>query len=184
MVRIAIGTVKGAFFAEGSGDRWEFEEQVLPGWEVTAFGSDSEGNALLATGSSWYGVALHRKGPDGSWNQLPNGPAYPEGLDRKLNQIWTIERFGDTLWAGVDEAGVFKSIDNGENWEPVEGLNEHPTREHWQPGFGGLCAHRLLSDEEHRRMWVGISAVGVFRSEDGGDTWTPVKPGDHADGTR
>jgi hypothetical protein len=177
MVRIAIGTVKGAFFAEGSGDRWEFGEQALPGWEVTAFGSDSDGSALLATGSSWYGAAIHRRGSDGAWNQLPEGPAYPEGLGRKLNQIWTMERFGDELWAGVDEAGLFKSSDNGEKWEPVEGLNDHPTREHWQPGFGGLCAHRLLSDEDHRRMWVGISAVGVFRSDDGGDTWTPVNQG-------
>ncbi len=177
MVRIAIGTVKGAFFAEGSGDRWEFGEPAFPGWEVTAFGSDSDGNPLLATGSSWYGTSIHRRGDDGAWSQLPEGPAYPEGLGRKLNQIWTLERFGDELWAGVDEAGLFKSSDNGEKWEAVEGLNEHPTREHWEPGFGGLCAHRLLSDEEHRRMWVGISAVGVFRSEDGGETWAPFNEG-------
>ncbi len=108
---------------------------------------------------------------------FPTGLPTPRVSGASSTRSGPLERFGDELWAGVDEAGLFKSSDNGEKWEPVEGLNEHPTREHWEPGFGGLCAHRVLSDEENRRMWVGISAVGVFRSEDGGDTWTPVNQG-------
>jgi len=76
------------------------------------------------------------------------------------------------LYAGVDEAGLFRSDDSGEHWHGVDGLNDHPTRGEWSPGLGGLCLHRILFDREHLdRMWVAISAVGVFRTEDGGVTW-------------
>ncbi len=75
-------------------------------------------------------------------------------------------------YAGVADAGLFRSEDAGETWTPVSGLNDHKTREAWCPGAGGLCAHSILIDPTNAsRLWCGISAVGVFRSEDGGATW-------------
>ena len=72
----------------------------------------------------------------------------------------------------MDVAGLFASDDGGESWSPVEALNEHPTRSGWSPGAGGLCAHALLVDPSNTdRVWCGISAVGVFRTDDGGQTW-------------
>ena len=146
---------------------------MLKGWEVNTFGQAPDGTWLATTGSSWYGAAVHRSEDLTNWMQMVDGPSY-EGApdDRKLERIWTLAVAGDVLYAGVAEAGLFRSETGGASWEPVTGFNEHRTRSGWQPGFGGLAAHRILIDPaDHSRMWVGASAVGVFRTEDGGDSW-------------
>jgi hypothetical protein len=72
----------------------------------------------------------------------------------------------------VDDAALFVSRDDAQTWSELTGLTSHPTRPRWVPGFGGLCLHSIVVDAENaRRLWVGISAVGVFRSDDGGETW-------------
>jgi hypothetical protein len=82
----------------------------------------------------------------------------------------------------VSEAGLFRTVDRGRSWEPVSGLNDHPSRDGWIPGAGGLCAHTVLTDaRDPRRIWVGISAAGVFRSDDGGATFTQKDEGVSAD---
>jgi hypothetical protein len=125
-----------------------------------------------------YGPAIHVSDDLASFQQLEAVPAWPEASERKLNQIWTLVPDRDRLFAGVDVAGLFVSRDRGASWEPVEGLNEHATRDGWYPGAGGLCAHSLLPDPgSPERLWVGISAVGVFRSDDGGLSWTPKNRG-------
>jgi photosystem II stability/assembly factor-like uncharacterized protein len=190
MTTIGVGTVKGAFLLR-SDDRvsWRVDEPILKGWAVTTFGRAPSGDHLLAVGSNWFGAAIHRSADLVSWEQIVDGPAWPEGGDRKLNNIWTIARVGGALFAGVDEAGLFKSEDDGSSWQPEKAFNEHPTRPGWQPGFGGLAAHRILSDpQDPDRIWVGVSAVGVFRTEDGGESWalknegvTKVAPADNHD---
>jgi hypothetical protein len=176
MVNLCIGTDKGAWVLT-SGDRkdWDLHGPYAKGWKVTTFGRDLEGGYLLATGSNWYGAAIQRSADLDSWKQLESGPAYATGGERPLTQIWTMGTWGDRLYAGVAEAGLFTSGDNGETWDEVKGLNEHPTRRAWQPGLGGLACHRFLARGE--RAWVGISAVGVFRSDDGGDSWEPKNAG-------
>ena len=172
-VALGIGTVKGAWIAR-SEDRaeWTIEGPFLKGWEVTTMGRAADGDFLLATASSWYGAALHRSSDLREWSQVLDGPAYEEGDERALKRIWTIAAANGSLFAGVAEAGVFRS-DDGESWRPVTGLNDHPTRPGWGPGLGGLMAHRLLFDAQNPdRIWCAISAVGVFRTDDGGDTWT------------
>ena len=73
---------------------------------------------------------------------------------------------------------IHRSDDRGKSWQPLSGLNEHETRPSWMPGFGGLCLHSILSDaNDPRRMWVGISSFGVFRSDDGGETWARKNDG-------
>lgn len=172
MTTVALGTVKGAFFLRGSGAGWEVDGPVLKGWRVTTFGTTDTGDHLMATSSSWFGTAIHRSRDLHRWEQIVDGPAWPEGSDRALKNIWTITRVGEALYAGVDDAGLFRSDDHGASWYPVEGFNEHPTRPGWTPGAGGLAAHRLVADPGNpRRMWLGVSAVGVFRTEDGGETW-------------
>lgn len=174
-MKIAVGTEKGAYVLEESGGGWSVAGPMFPGWKVSAFGSASDGTHLAAVGSNWFGVGIHRSEDFENWAQTDDPPAWPEETERKMQQVWTFHTVGDRIWAGVAEAGLFTSDDSGVTWEPVTGLNEHRTRAEWQPGFGGLCTHRVKVDGD--TQWVAISAVGVFRSEDGGASWEPKNDG-------
>lgn len=104
----------------------------------------------------------------------------PLGLyaNRHVDQIWKLHSAGEMLYAGVSEAGLFRSDDRGKAWQPVRGLNDHESRPAWMPGFGGLCLHSVLSDARNpQRLWVGISAAGVFRTDDGGRSWARKNDG-------
>jgi photosystem II stability/assembly factor-like uncharacterized protein len=172
-VVLGVGTVKGAWFAR-SEDRvaWEIDGPHHKGWEVTTFGHAPGGDYLLTTGSNWYGAAIHRSRDLTDWKQIVDGPAYPSSTGHTLERIWHLTTDGDRLFAGVAEAGLFSSDDDGATWQPVTALNEHASRAAWQPGLGGLALHRILVDpSDPNRMWVAISAVGVFASEDGGGSW-------------
>jgi photosystem II stability/assembly factor-like uncharacterized protein len=173
---IAVGTEKGAWLFDPNAGT--LDGPLMPGWKVTAFTEAPDGSYLLATGSNWFGASIHRSSDLTHWSPEPAAPAWPEGGDRKLTQIWTFARHKDRLYAGVDEAGLFTSDDSGRSWETVPGINEHHTRRAWQPGFGGLALHSIVVDPLNPdRIWIGISAAGVFRSEDGGATWTPANKG-------
>lgn len=170
-MEIAVGTEKGAYRVNADTDA--VEGPLFEGWKVTAFGSSPTGEHLAAVASNWFGTAIHRSSDWSNWEQIPDGPSY--GESRELSQIWTLATENGRIYAGVAEAGLFVSDDAGATWSGVVGLNEHPTRSEWQPGLGGLCAHRIL--QANGSIWVAISAVGVFRSDDGGDTWTPKNDG-------
>ncbi|MDH3307408.1 MAG: exo-alpha-sialidase [Acidimicrobiia bacterium] len=168
---LAIGTEKGGFLLDHTAAGWTVRPPLFPGWKVTAFGRAPSGEYLLAVGSNWFGAAIHRSRDLSTWDQVIAGPSY-EGLDRPLTQIWTLATQGTRIYAGVDEAGLFRSDDDGVTWQPVTGLNEHETRPGWVPGLGGLAAHRILTDPGNDdRIWCAISAVGLFRSDNGGETW-------------
>lgn len=176
---ILVGTQKGGYLARRPrpGGPWSIEGPLFKGWKVTAAVRHDRG-FLIATASDVYGAALHASRDLKSWRQIEKGPSYAPRLKRKLDQVWRIAPVDGLLYAGVSEAGLFVSEDRGKSWGPVKGLNEHRTRAGWQPGFGGLCAHALLADSgDARRLWCGISAVGVFRSVDGGATWEPRNSG-------
>jgi photosystem II stability/assembly factor-like uncharacterized protein len=127
---------------------------------------------VLATASDVYGPAVHLSRDLTSWQQVDVPPRFDDGSPRKVNQIWTFARAGQRLFAGVDEAALFSSDDGGLSWQHVESLSSHRSRDHWFPGFGGLCAHAILVDPRNaNRLWCAISAVGVFRSDDGGLSW-------------
>ena len=175
MKRIAVGTDKGAYLLQGSGSSWEVDGPMFPGWKVTAFGRAGDGAHLAAVGSNWFGIGIHRSSDFKEWGDTEAPPIWPEGSSRKMEQVWVFHDDGERLWAGVADAGLFVSEDGASTWAPVEGLNEHPTRPDWFPGFGGLCAHRIVTGAD--RIWVAISAVGCFRSDDAGVTWEPKNDG-------
>ncbi len=171
MVQIVIGTQKGGFVLDPA--RARIEGPFFKGWKVTT-ATSSGGRVFVATASDVYGAAVHEGPSLSELRQIEHGPAYAKDSKHKLNQVWRLVARGETLWAGVDEAGIFRR-DEGGPFEPVAALNDHSSRSRWQPGFGGLCAHALLFDEE--RIWCGISAVGLFRSDDGGRTFAPRNDG-------
>lgn len=175
-----VGTEKGGFICRADADRrrWSIEGPIFKGWRVTASTRTPGGRFLVATSSPVYGPAVHVSDDLASWTQVERTPAYPEGGEQKLNQIWTFASGNGRIFAGVDVAGLFVSDDDGTTWNPVAGLNDHPTRGGWFPGAGGLCAHAVIVDPTRPdRIWCGISAVGVLRSDDGGATWQPRNKG-------
>jgi len=179
-VILFVGTEKGAWICRSDAKRatWKVEGPLFKGWKVTCSARTADGRWLAGTASRVYGAALHASDDLKAWRQIEKGPAYPEGGDRKLNQVWTLHAGAARVWAGVDTAGLFTSDDGGESWQPVPALNDHPTRKAWFPGAGGLCAHVVLTDPRNPdRVWCGISAVGVWHSEDGGASWRPQNRG-------
>jgi hypothetical protein len=188
---LIVGTEKGGFLCRSEDrSRWTVEGPLFKGWRVTASTRTPSGSTLVATASQVYGPALHASTDLKEWHQIESGPAYPQasdpqppapgvpvgaGFEPKLNQIWTLVAAGKRIYAGVDTAGLFTSDDDGRTWQPVAALNDHETRPNWFPGAGGLCAHSILV--RGSRIWVGISAVGVWRSDDGGKTWQPKNRG-------
>jgi photosystem II stability/assembly factor-like uncharacterized protein len=198
-VVVIVGTEKGAFVCRSDARRrdWQIEGPLFKGWKVTASNRSPSGRYLIATASQVYGAALHAGTDLKSWKQIESGPAYPPEPEpeapvaadpdqawvagarrKKLNQIWTIQCGSSRHYAGVDTAGLFSSDDDGETWQPVSALNDHPTRRSWFPGAGGLCAHSVLVDRKQpERIWCAISAVGVWRSDDGGKSWVGKNEG-------
>ncbi|MFG0318736.1 MAG: exo-alpha-sialidase [Planctomycetota bacterium JB042] len=176
-IEILVGTVKGGFrLSERPGGAWTVEGPFFKGWRVTAFGETGSG-WLAATASPVYGAAVHRSDDLRTFRPVDRGPAWSGESGHELRQVWTFARAGEVQFAGAEEAGLFRSDDGGATWSLVPGLTDHSSREAWFPGFGGLCAHAVLATPDARRLWVGISAVGVFRSDDGGATWNPKNEG-------
>jgi hypothetical protein len=118
-----------------------------------------------------------------SWKEMEARPQYSKESGRKLERIWQFTAAssganGQTLFAGVADAGLFQSDDRGESWREFSSLTRGRDTANWFPGNGGLCLHTILIDPKNpKRMWVAISAVGMFRTSDGGDSWQPCNNG-------
>ncbi len=178
---LLIGTAKGAFFyhTDERREHWQLTGPHLGGTAVYSLCGDSRNSRILAgTGGNFMAGPLISTSTDlgASWRPVGRGPADPSGPEAKLKHIWQIvpghPSQPGTWYAGVDDAGLFVSRDDGQTWSELAGLTTHATRPDWVPGFGGLCLHSVLVDPTNPlRLWVAISAVGVFRSDDGGDSW-------------
>jgi hypothetical protein len=188
-VLILTGTRKGLFLLHGDEDRRSFELDGphLTGWEVFHAAADPRDGALYAAANNWvYGSTVHRSTDHGqTWERL-GAPGLPEDSELKVEKAWHIEpghaSEPGTLFLGGAPGVLFRSDDGGAVWDPVRGLLEHPTRERWEPGAGGMCCHSIQIDpRDAKRMYVGISAAGVFRTDDGGETWAPANKGTAAD---
>ena len=178
-VQLIVGTNKGLFLYESNAARteWSITGPHLPGWDVYSAYRDDRGRIYAGTSHFVYGPTFRVSDDNGNvWQQFEARPAYPSGGEWELKRIWQIaghptER--DTLFAGVEEAGLFVSRDRGGSWKELDGLTKGRSREKWFPGAGGLCCHTVLINPKNpNEMWVGISAVGFFRSTDAGATWT------------
>ena len=188
-VLVLTGTRKGLFLLRGdeSRRRFELEGPLLAGWSVYHAVADPRDGALYACANNWvYGATVHRSTDLGRTWQRSESLGLPEASGLELAQTWHVEpgheEEPETLWLGGDPGVLFRSDDRGTTWHAVEGLLEHPTRERWAAGAGGLCCHSIQTDpRDARRLYVGISAAGVFRTEDAGRTWAPANRGTAAD---
>jgi hypothetical protein len=182
-VLVPIGTRKGLFLLRPSngGSDWQVEGPLLPGWSVYhAIVDPRDGVLYAATNNPLYGATVHRSSDLGKNWERAEEIGLPEDSGLKLNATWHIEPGSDSeLWLGGDPGVLFRSGDGGLTWEVNRGLLEHPTRERWQPGAGGMCCHSIQL--VNGAMYIAISAAGAFRSEDSGGSWTPINKNVAAD---
>jgi photosystem II stability/assembly factor-like uncharacterized protein len=199
-VRVLVGTRKGGFIltSDGKREKWSVSGPHFAGWEIYHIkGSPADPNRLYASQSSgWYGQQIQRSDDGGeTWAPVDNkfvydgvpgthqwydGTAHPWEFKR----VWHLEPSltdPDTVYAGVEDAALFRSTNGGKAWEELSGLRGHGSGPHWQPGAGGMCLHTILLDpSDPARIFIAISAAGAFRSDDAGQTWRPINRGLHS----
>ncbi|MEZ4423646.1 MAG: exo-alpha-sialidase [Gemmatimonadota bacterium] len=196
-VRVLVGTKKGGFVlsADGSRKQWDVQGPFFAGWEIYHMkGSAVEPNRIWASQSSgWFGQTVQRSDDGGAtWETVGNDFAYDgvpgthqwyDGTPHpwEFKRVWHFEPSrtdADTVYAGVEDAALFRSTDGGQTWSELSGLRGHGSGPHWQPGAGGMCLHTILLDPaDAQRMFVAISAAGAFRTDDGGASWKPINKG-------
>ena len=196
-VRVLVGTRKGAFLLTSDGKRqqWAISGPHFGGWEIYHVkGSPADPNRLYASQSSgWFGQLIQRSDDGGTtWEPVGNKFAYDgvagthqwyDGTPHpwEFKRVWHLEPSltdPDTVYAGVEDAALFRSTDGGRNWQELPGLRGHGSGPHWQPGAGGMCLHTIILDPGNpQRIYIAISAAGAFRSDDAGQTWQPINRG-------
>ena len=181
--------------SDGTRDDWNVEGPLFAGWEMYHLNaSPADPNRLYASQSTgWHGQVVQRSDDGGkTWEPVGNEFTYDgvpgthqwyDGTQHpwEFARIWHLEPSltdPDTVYAGVEDAALFRSVDGGQTWQELSGLRDHPTGAQWQPGAGGLCLHTILiHPDDPQRMFVAISAAGAFRTDDGGETWSPINRG-------
>jgi photosystem II stability/assembly factor-like uncharacterized protein len=192
-----VGTKKGAFIltSDGKREKWDVSGPHFAGWEMYHLkGSPVDPNRIYASQSrGWFGQLVQRSNDGGqTWDAVGNkfeydgipgthqwydGTPHPWAFAR----VWHFEPSltdPDTVYAGVEDAALFRSNDGGQTWKELSGLRGHGTGPKWQPGAGGLCLHTIILDpSDPQRIFIAISAAGAFRTDDGGETWKPINQG-------
>ena len=195
-IQLLVGTTKGAFVLDGDADRtrWTVRGPFCDGWPVNHVLGDPVTRTMWAAGGGdWTGAGVWRSDDGGrAWSLAKlttgemdewaaNDPDFaasigwtedPPPFGDRFAQVWSLGRVGDLLYAGTKPAALLVSDDDGATWSDVKGLTDHPSAAEWGPGAAGLTLHTIVSDPaDPDRIWVAISAAGVFFTEDGGVTW-------------
>jgi photosystem II stability/assembly factor-like uncharacterized protein len=192
-----VGTRKGAFIltSDGKREKWDVSGPHFGGWDIYHVkGSLVDPNRLYASQTSgWFGQLIQRSNDGGkTWEPVGNEFTYDgitgthqwyDGTPHpwEFKRVWHLEPSltdPDTVYAGVEDAALFRTTDGGKTWEELSGLRRHGSGSKWQPGAGGMGLHTILLDRSHsERIFIAISAAGVFRTDDAGKTWRPMNKG-------
>lgn len=189
---LLVGTRKGLFVgrSDAAREQWSWEPPAFPMEEVYAVAVDTRvDDPLVLVGSTHpvFGPAVYRSGDGGRTFDLsdPTPVRFPEGLGASVERIWQLcpsPCEPDVVWAGTQPSALFRSVDRGRSFELVRSLWDHPHRLDWGAGFGGQAIHTIVPHPDDADVvTVAMSAGGVYRSEDGGTTWTPHNRGIRAD---
>ncbi|MGI8608907.1 MAG: WD40/YVTN/BNR-like repeat-containing protein [Candidatus Dormibacteria bacterium] len=201
-VRVLVGTRKGAFVLTSDARRqsWEVRGPLFGGWEVYHLkGSPVDPSTIYASQSSgWFGQLIQRSNDGGAtfepvgnnfvYDGVPGTHQWYDGTPHpwEFARVWHLEPSltdVDTVYAGVEDAALFRTVDGGQSWTEMSGLRRQDSGSSWAPGAGGLCLHTIVQDPSNaQRIFVAISAAGVFRTDDAGETWRPVNRGLKSEG--
>jgi photosystem II stability/assembly factor-like uncharacterized protein len=196
-VRVLVGTRKGAFTltADGARRNWTVSGPFFGGWEIFHLkASPVDPDRIYASQTSgWFGQIIQRSDDGGrTWTPVGNKFAYDgetgthtwyDGTPHpwEFKRVWHLEPAladRDTVYAGVEDAALFRSTDAGATWHELPALRTHRTGPSWQPGAGGLGLHTIVLDPTRaERIYGAISAAGVFRTDDGGESWQVMNRG-------
>jgi len=194
---VLVGTRKGAFVLTADGKRksWDVNGPHFGGWEIYHLkGSPADPNRIYASqSSSWFGQIIQRSSDGGkTWETVGNKLPYEgavgnhlwyDGTQRPFEfaRVWHLEpslKDPDTVYAGIQDAALFRTTDGGQTWRELPALRNHPSAAEWQPGAGGMCLHTIILDPKNPgRIFIAISAAGAFRSDDDGQSWRPINRG-------
>ncbi len=195
-VRVLVGTRKGAFVITGEAgkNQWDIRGPFFTGWEIYHIkGSPVNPDRIYASQSSgWFGQVIQRSSDGGStWEPVGNkfdyegDPGTHQWFDGsqqpwKFKRVWKLDPSlmdAETVYAGVEDAALFRSTDGANTWQELPGLRN--VKGHlWQPGAGGMCLHTIIQDRANPgRLYAAISAAGAFRSDDDGQTWHAINRG-------
>jgi photosystem II stability/assembly factor-like uncharacterized protein len=201
-VRVLVGTRKGAFVLTSDERRrdWQVAGPFFAGWEVYHLkGSPADPDRIWASQSGgWFGQVVQRSddggrswapvGNDFTYDGVPGTHQWYDGTPHpwEFARVWHLEPSltdPDTVYAGVEDAALFRSTDGGGSWTELSGLRTHGSGPQWQPGAGGMCLHTvLLHPTDASRLFTAISAAGAFRSDDGGASWAAINKGLQSEG--
>ncbi len=196
-VRVLVGTRKGAFILTSDAKRkdWKVDGPHFAGFEMYHLkASPVDPDRIYASQcSGWFGQLIQRSNDGGkTWAPVDNKFVYDgvtgthQYFDGKphpweFKRVWHLEPSltdPDTVYAGVEDAALFRTVDGGTSWQELAGLRGHSSGSLWAPGAGGLGLHTILLDPvNHARIFIAISAAGAFRSDDSGQTWLPINQG-------
>jgi photosystem II stability/assembly factor-like uncharacterized protein len=195
-LRVLVGTRKGAFVltADGRRDDWQVEGPFFGGWEIFHLKASpvNPDRIYASQTSAWFGQVLQRSDDGGkTWAPVGNEFKYDGAVGThkwydgsqhpwEFKRVWHLEPSlteADTVFAGAEDAALFKSTDGGKTWQELPGLRS-AKGQLWQPGAGGMGLHTIVLDPTNpKRIYIAISAAGVFRTDDGGQTWRPINSG-------
>jgi len=199
-IRLLVGTHKGAFIltSDGKRQKWDVNGPYFAGLDIYHLkGSPANPDRLYASQTSdWFGQVVHRSDDGGkTFETVSNNFVYDgdpgthqwyDGTQHpwEFKRVWYFEPSPsdpDTVYAGVEDAALFRSSDGGQTWQELSGLRSVKGNL-WQPGAGGMCLHKIILDpKDPDRIYTAISAAGAFRSEDGGQTWRAATRGLRSD---
>lgn len=193
---VLIGTTKGTFLLSDDRTRsgWTVQGPYCDGWTINhVIGDRDTGTLWAAGGSHWHGAGVWRSQDHGqSWaltrlsrgqmdDWAANDPGFAEmtgwtdaplPFAGEICQIWALRYSHGTLYAGTKPARLIRSADGGQSWAEIDSLRQHDSAADWNPGAAGLILHTIVPDpDDPEKLWIGISAAGVFATEDGGASW-------------
>jgi hypothetical protein len=192
-VTVLAGTTKGAFLISSEPGRtgWTVTGPHCFGWPINhVIGDPATGMLYAGGGGEWHGAGVWRSADGGeTWTVAKlssgkmdqwaaNDPDFAAQIgwtgevtkfDGKADAVWSLALDAEgTLYAGCKPGMLYASRDQGVTWDAVEAFNDHPKRAEWNPGAAGLTLHSIVPDtRDGKKLWLGVSAAGVFACEDG-----------------